>query len=89
MPKLFVVFLGGKLKDDRMGEDHEVVAVVAEDDHDARVKARGQWRGSDRKSVHVDSMMELSHVGGYTVSLNRIEGKEDDIRINSSYVPLP
>ena len=88
MPKLFVVYLGGKLRSDRVGEDHEVVAVVAEDEHDARLKAREQWKGSDRKSVHVDSMMELSTVGGYAISLRRIGNTEDDIRINGSYVPL-
>ena len=89
MPKLFVVFLGGKLKDGRMGEDHEVVVVVAEDSNDAKMKARKKWKGSDQESVHIDSIMELSSVGGYVVSLSRIEDEEDDICINSSYVPLP
>ncbi|QQS15587.1 MAG: DUF1543 domain-containing protein [Candidatus Moraniibacteriota bacterium] len=88
MPKLFIVFLGGRLSDNRMGEDHEVVAVVAEDDSEAKLKAREQWKGLDRKSVHIDSMMELSRVGGYAVSLSRIEGGEDDVQRDNSYVPL-
>ncbi len=89
MPKLFVVFLGGKLQDGRVGEDHEVVPVVAEDSHDARVRARKKWKGLDQKSVHIDSMMELSSVDGHDVSLNRVGNEEEnDIRVESSYVPL-
>jgi len=43
----------------------------------------------DQKSVHIDSMMELSSVDGHDVSLNRVGNEEEnDIRVESSYVPL-
>ncbi len=42
---LYAAFLGGSMDGSRMGEDHEVVLIVAEDQADASVKAKAKWRG--------------------------------------------
>jgi thiamine monophosphate kinase len=40
---LYCAFLGGELAANRMGEDHEVVFVVAEDTASARQAAMKKW----------------------------------------------
>lgn len=89
MLKLFVVFLGGRLEAGRMGEDHEVVAVVAKSIDDARAKARQKWKGTDLKS-HVDSVMEISCVDGYRVLLEQSrENSGNGIRVDDHFVEFP
>ena len=41
------------------------------------MRARKEVEGLDQKSVHIDSIMELSSVDGYDVSLNRVEDEEE------------
>lgn len=67
MKKLFVVYLGGKPAEGRMGEDHEVVVVVADDAVAARKAAKAKWRGIG--DPHVDAVQELNLVDGHRVSL--------------------
>ena len=50
---LYAAFLGGDLGTGRMGEDHEVVFVVAEDAVSARRAAKAKWGGAGRP--HVDA----------------------------------
>jgi hypothetical protein len=64
---LYVAFLGGSLGEDRMGEDHEVVMIVAEDRADARDKAKAKWRGPGRS--HVDALQRIDVVDGFQVDL--------------------
>jgi hypothetical protein len=66
---LFVAYLGGELGPGRMGEDHEVVFVVAEDMRSARQAARDKWRGDGR--AHVDALTRLDMVDGYAIGLRR------------------
>lgn len=65
--QLYVVYLGGRLAHDRMGEDHEVVVVVAEDPVTARRRAKAQWKGDS--DPHVDAVRCLDVVDGYVVSV--------------------
>ena len=51
---LFAAFLGGDLSAGRMGEDHEIVFVVAEDMPSARRAAKAKWGGGGRP--HVDAL---------------------------------
>jgi Domain of Unknown Function (DUF1543) len=69
MPRvhLFVAFLGGELAAGRMGEDHEVVFVVAEDMESARRAARAKWAGDGRP--HVDALTRLDIIDGFAVGL--------------------
>ena len=65
--KLYAVYLGGDLASGRMGEDHEVIHVVAPDVPTARREAKAKWRGSGR--AHVDAVLELDVVDGYEIVL--------------------
>jgi len=64
---LYAAFLGGELAADRMGEDHEVVFVVAEDTTAARRAAKQKWGGDGRP--HVDAVTRLDMIDGYSVTL--------------------
>ncbi|MFZ0249002.1 MAG: DUF1543 domain-containing protein [Acidimicrobiales bacterium] len=64
---LFAAFLGGELASGRMGEDHEVVFVVAEDMESARRAARAKWGGDGR--AHVDALTRLDMIDGFAVGL--------------------
>jgi len=79
---LFVVYLGGPLAPGRIGEDHEVVLVVAEDEKDARAKAKAKWRGDSR--THIDAVTRVSVVDGHRVSLAPTD-EPDDVRTDDTY----
>jgi hypothetical protein len=66
---LYAAFLGGELPTGRMGEDHEVVFVVAEDTTSARRAARKKWGGDGR--AHVDAVTRLDMIDGFAISLER------------------
>jgi hypothetical protein len=69
MPRvhLYAAFLGGELAPGRIGEDHEVVFVVAEDMKSARKAARAKWGGGGRP--HVDALTRLDKIDGFAVGL--------------------
>jgi hypothetical protein len=64
---LFAAFLGGELAPGRMGEDHEVVFVVAEDVESARRAAKAKWGGGGQP--HVDALTRLDMIDGFAVGL--------------------
>lgn len=64
---LFAAFLGGDLGPGRMGEDHEVVFVVAPDMISARRAAKAKWHGEGR--AHVDALTRLDMIDGYAIGL--------------------
>ena len=66
---LFAAYLGGELTPGRMGEDHEVVFVVAEDLPAARKAATAKWGGGGR--AHVDALTRLDKVDGYAIALEQ------------------
>lgn len=82
--KLFVVYLGGKGAEGRMGEDHEVVVVVAPDVVAARKAAKAKWGGIG--DPHVDAVRELDVVDGHQVSLTPV-AREDRAPIDPTWVP--
>jgi hypothetical protein len=65
---LYCAFLGGELAAHRMGEDHEVVFVVAEDTTSARQAAQKKWGGDGR--AHVDAVTCLDMIDGYEIALS-------------------
>ena len=83
-PKLFVVYLGGDLVEGRMGEDHEVVIVVGQDDAEAKRKAKAKWQGHGR--AHIDAVQQIDRVDGYDLTL-RPGAAGDAITTDSSYEP--
>jgi hypothetical protein len=89
MSKLFIVFLGGKLAHGRLGEDHEVVAVVAENKEEARLQAKLKWNGLNQDGVHVDAVEELIEVDEYEIVLQRKTGNGTGKRnIDDQYTPF-
>ena len=82
--KLFVVYLGGKVAEGRMGEDHEVVVVVAADVPAARKAAKAKWSGIG--DPHVDAVRELDIVDKHKISLVHVIG-EDNAPLDSTWVP--
>ena len=67
MSTLYAVFLGGTPAKGRMGEDHEVVFVVASDVAEMKTLAKAKWTGVGRP--HVDAYEALQHVDGFDISL--------------------
>ncbi len=65
--ELYAVYLGGNQGKGRMGEDHEVVFVVADDVAEMKRKAKAKWAGVGRP--HVDAYERLEHVDGYAITL--------------------
>jgi hypothetical protein len=91
MPKLFAVYLGGRLGLGRLGEDHEVVLAVASDSETARIEAKKKWKGCD-SSAHVDALEEIHSVDGYDIYLRKAEKTTEDMgngsrQIDQQYTP--
>ena len=82
--QLYVVYLGGALSPGRMGEDHEVVLVVAESVKDARAKAKKKWRGDSR--AHVDAVARVAVVDGHRIAPEPTD-EPDSIETDDTYVP--
>jgi hypothetical protein len=83
--RLFVVYLGGDVAPGRMGEDHEVVLVVAQSPKEARRRARSKWSGTGR--AHVDALAEVRRIDGHTVRLVADGPDGDEIDLDPTYVP--
>ena len=65
---LYAAFLGGELTSGRMGEDHEVVFVVADDMVSARRAAKAKWGGDGR--AHVDALTRIDMIDGFAIDLH-------------------
>ena len=80
---LFAAFLGGPPGSGRMGEDHEVVFVVAEDGVAAKAAAKAKWGGAGRG--HVDAVERIDVIDGYEVSVSRLPQSSTDRTELDSY----
>lgn len=80
---LYAALLGGPAAGGRMGEDHEVVFVVAADGPAAKEAAKAKWRGSGRG--HVDAVERVDVVDGYAVTLSRDGAGRGDRTVLDSY----
>lgn len=86
MKNLYVIYLGGPVLPGRMGEDHEVVAVVAEDVVAARKAAKAKWRGLG--APHVDAVQHLDIVDGHRVELTSVHsGHGDTTPVDATWEP--
>jgi len=72
---LYAAYLGGPLDDGRMGEDHEVVLVVAVDPGEAKSKAMAKWRGAGRG--HLDALERIDRVDGHRVLVSEVADGDD------------
>jgi hypothetical protein len=84
--ELYVIYLGGDPAPGRLGEDHEVVVVVASSVKEARAAARAKWRGQSRG--HVDAVQVVRVVDGFEVRLAPTT-LSDDIELDVTYEPEP
>jgi hypothetical protein len=66
-----------------MGEDHEVVFVVADDTESARRAAKAKWAGDGR--AHVDALTRLDMIDGFDIGLERRGGSEGDATETTGY----
>jgi len=73
---LFAAFLGGPIAAGRMGEDHEVVFVVAPNPAEAKSLARSKWSGAGRG--HVDAVRRIDQIDGYEIALTQVKGDGGD-----------
>ncbi len=80
---LYAAFLGGPPADGRMGEDHEVVFVVAPDGRSAKEVAKAKWHGTGRG--HVDAVERIDVIDGFAVSLTPSAGEPGDRTELDSY----
>lgn len=80
---LYAAFLGGPAADGRMGEDHEVVFVVAADGRAAKEAAKAKWHGAGRG--HVDAVERIDAIDGYAVTLTPDGGPSPDRTALDSY----
>ena len=78
---LHAAFLGGAPGAGRMGEDHEVVFVVADDADEATRRATAKWRGAGRG--HVDAVERLDVVDGHRIQMVDIGGDADSTVLDS------
>jgi hypothetical protein len=76
---LYAAFLGGELAPGRMGEDHEVVFVVADDEVSARRAAKKKWGGDGRP--HVDALTRIDKVDGFAVGLDQDGGGDTMVTV--------
>ncbi len=77
---LYAAFLGGPVAAGRMGEDHEVVFVVASTPEEAKGLAKAKWSGAGRG--HVDAVQRVDIVDGHQVSLrptHEVSGDRTDL----------
>ena len=61
-PQLYAVYLGGDPAPGRLGEDHEMVFVVATDPRAAKQAARAKWTGADPKPCQGGLTMRAGQV---------------------------
>jgi len=83
MPSLYAVALGGNQTGSRLGEDHEVVFVVAGDEAEARAKAKTKWSGRTTAGLHIDSLAAVDVVDGFRIKLTP-DGGGDCISVNQN-----
>jgi hypothetical protein len=82
--QLYVVYLGGDPLPGRLGEDHEVVMVVASNVKEARRAARAKWQGDS--AAHVDAVQVLNVVDGFAIRLEPTD-RVDTNAIDVTYEP--
>jgi len=81
---LYAVYLGGFLSEGRMGEDHEVVFCVGDDEKAMKRAARAKWAGHG--TAHVDAIQRLDVVDGWRISLESVGGGDVTV-LDTTYEP--
>jgi Domain of Unknown Function (DUF1543) len=82
--QLYAVYLGGDPANGRMGEDHEVVFVVASAPEEVRKLARAKWTGYG--DAHIDAIQRIDRIDGFEVELHPVGGG-DQTALDNEYIP--
>lgn len=72
---LYVVFLGGKLSKNRLGEDHETVLVIAKNESEAKLKAKSKWQGISNYGLHIDAIQKIETIDNHKIIIEEIKNK--------------
>lgn len=83
MNKLYAVLLGGKIREENLMEDHQLVFVVAKDEKEARKLGKLKWPEAD--SIHVDGTQVINQVDGFRIILEKSVDKGDLSVTNNDY----
>ncbi|HAG14981.1 MAG TPA: hypothetical protein DCG69_00450 [Bacteroidales bacterium] len=83
MKALYAVLLGGKIRENNLMEDHQLVFVVADNELDARKLAKLKW--PEATSIHVDGTQILTSIDGYQISLTKELDIQDKTIIDNQF----
>lgn len=83
MEKLYAVLLGGKIREENLMEDHQLVFVIASDEKQARALAKLKWPEAD--SIHVDGTQHIQQVDGYRIRLEKSNTSNDQSDTDNQY----
>lgn len=83
MENLYAVLLGGKIREENLMEDHQLVFVVAPDEKNARALAKLKW--PDAESIHVDGTQLIKQVDGYRIILEKGDIASDITDTDNQY----
>ncbi len=85
MENLYAVLLGGKIREDNLMEDHQLVFVVASNEKEARQLAKQKWPQAD--SIHVDGTQLIKQVDGFEIKLEKTNNSVDISQTDNLYTP--
>lgn len=81
--KLYGVYLGGKIREKSLIEDHQLVFVVAKNEKEARLLGKSKWEAKD---IHIDGTILIENVDSYDIVLHETQnGKVAQNKINNKY----
>ena len=83
MKNLYAVLLGGKIREENLMEDHQLVFVVAANEKEARKLAKLKWL--EAESIHVDGSQCIKQVDGYQIILAKGNNENDLLEIEDQY----
>ncbi len=83
MEELYAVLLGGKIREENLMEDHQLVFVVASNENTARELAKLKWPNAE--SVHIDGTQLIKQVDGYKIILEKGVDSTDKSEIDNQY----
>jgi len=83
MEKLYAVLLGGKIREENLMEDHQLVFVIASDEKEARTLAKLKW--PEAESIHVDGTQHIKQVDGYRINLEKSNNTDDHFEMDNQY----
>jgi len=76
MPKLFMVYLGGRTSRSHI-ELHDIRFVVGDAIEDTYSTLRQEWFG-DLEGLHLDSYMQVRNIDGYNIEIKETPNEQEE-----------